>query len=420
MVDNDAGDDAPTRREYLRVGGALVGSGLLAGCTGGAPDATPTDAATETGGSTGTSAPSDASTPTDATDAESTATESEDGAHSVTMEPMGTVEFASPPETWMAYFSTYGDMGIALGQFDGLEALIFTENWPLRYYEYLPGIDVSFDGVRQLMGESGIDKEAFYELDCDVHLFDPNFIGRLDDSWETEDFDEIADAVGPIVGNSIRRRDEDWHDYPYYSLYEAFGKVADVFGERERYRALKEVHDGLVSDVQSRLPPEDDRPEIGLLSINSNFEDGAFYAYPIDDGNGKKQYRDLGIRDAFGPHIDGGYAEWDYEQILDVDPDILVFSYGFSHATTEQFEARMRAMRDDPVGSTLSAVKNDRLYRGGTTYQGPIVNLFQTEIAAKQFYPDVFGEWTDLDTLAVEDEWLFDHRRVANVVRGDL
>jgi iron complex transport system substrate-binding protein len=311
-------------------------------------------------------------------------------------------------------------MAIALGQFEGLRGLVFTENWPLSFYDRLPDVDVAFDDVPQLMGENGMDKEVFYEMDCDVHLMDPNFIRLLDDDWDAEDFAEISTNVGPIVGNSIRRRNEDWHDYRYYSLYEAFGRIAQVFRERERYAALEEVHDDLLSTIQADLPPREDRPTVGLLSVNSDFETGAFYAYPVHDGNGHKQYRDLRMRGAFDDVIEGSYAEWDYEQLLAVDPDALLFQYGFSHVSTEEFERQMDAMREDPVGQQLSAVRNDRLYRGGTSYQGPIINLFQTEAAAKQFYPETFGAWDGLDTLADADERLFDYGRVADIVNGDI
>lgn len=387
--------DSPSRRRYLTTLSAAVGGGLLAGCTG-------QSEADETPAGTAASA-----TPT-----------ATDTSYSVSMAPMGEVSFESVPDSWMAYFSTYGDMGIALGQLDSLTGLIFTDNWPLSLYDTLPGVDVSFDDRTQLMGENGIDKEIFYELDSDVHLFDPNFISLLDDTWGEEDFEEISTNVGPIVGNSIRRRNEEWHDYPYYSLYEAFGTVADVFQQRERYEALKEVHDDLIASLQADLPAEKDRPTVGLVSVNSDFEKGSFYVYPVHGGNGHKQYRDLEMRGAFDAHIDGSYAKWDYEQLLEVDPDALLFQYGFSHVTAEQFEGRMDAMRTDPVGKQLSAVTNDRLYRGGTSYQGPIINLLQTEIAAKQFYPETFGAWDGLETLADEDAWLFDHQHVADLING--
>ncbi|WP_246998854.1 ABC transporter substrate-binding protein [Halosolutus gelatinilyticus] len=386
--------DARTRREIV-AGGAAVGGALVAGCVSG----------TEQAGES---------------DRDESNTDAGDESYTVSMEPMGEVTFESVPERWMAYFSTYGDMGIALGQLDGLEALIFAENWPDQFYETVPGLGVDLGDVDQLMGDSGIDKETFYELDCDVHLFDRNFIARLDDSWDDDDFDEIDSAVGPIFGNLIRRRGEEWHDYTYYSLYEAFEKIADVFQERARYGAIKAIHDEFVGTIETGLPPENERPEIGLFSINSDFDGGSFYAYPIVGGNEHKHLRDLGIRDAFDQHIDGTHTEWDYEQLLEVDPDVLVFSFGFSHATAAEFDDRMAALRDHPVGSKLAAVRNDRLYRGGTAYQGPIINLIQTEIAAKQFYPDVFGEWNGVEALAEDDEQLFDHRRIGEIVGGSI
>jgi iron complex transport system substrate-binding protein len=404
MTDDASEREAPTRRDYMRYGGAVIGATLLAGCT--------SDSDEE-------SAPEPTETTPDGSET-ATETPAEETGYSVTMEPMGEVTFESVPQEWMAYFSTYGDMGIALGQRDGLQGLIYTENWPLAFFDNLPGVDIAFDSVTQLMGDGGIDKEPFYELDADVHLLDPNFISLLDDNWGPEDYEEVATNVGPIVGNSIRRRGEDWHDYPYYSLYDAFGKIADVFQERERYEALKSVHDDLLSEVQSALPDEEERPTVGLLSVNSNFEKGSFYAYPVNDGNGHKQYRDVEMRGAFDDVIEGGYAEWDYEQILEVDPDALLFQYGFSHVTTEEFERRMDAMREDPVGKQLTAVQNDRLYRGGTSYQGPLINLFQTEAAAKQFYPDTFGEWNGIETLSNPENRLFDYQRVADIINGEI
>ena len=406
MNDNDTTTDARTRRDYLKYGGAVISGGLFAGCTGGA-DSQPTPAST------------DSDTPTAAETASSTTTPTAVDSYTVSMEPMGEVQFESAPERWMAYFSTYGDMAIALGQLDGLAGLIFTENWPMALFNAIPDVDVNFDDIPQLMGEGGIDKEAFYEMGSDVHLFDPNFVQVLDDTWTDEDFAEITDNVGPILGNSIRRRTDDWHDYRYYSLYEAFELIADVFQERERYEAVADLHDSLLSEIDAGLPPEDERPTVGLLSINSDFEGGAFYAYPVHDGNGHKQYRDLGMRGAFDDVIDGSYAEWDYEQLLDVDPDILLFQYGFSHVSTGEFEDRMATMREDPIGQQLSAVRNDRLYRGGTSYQGPIINLFQTEVAAKQFYPETFGGWHGLGNTP-DEERLFDRQRMADIVNGDI
>ena len=389
--------EAPTRRGTIKYGGAVVGGGLLAGCTG-------------------EGEPGDDSTATEAT-GEGTET-SEDTSYAVTMEPMGAVEFDAVPEQWLAIYNTYGDMGVALGQRDGIVGFGEPSDFPTQFYDQLPGIDLSFDGVEALYADGSPDKETYYELDADVHLLDTNHVAWIDDNWTAEDFDEIAENVGPIIGNAIRRRGQDWHDYRYYDLYEAFEKIAEVFREPERYAALKAVHDELIATIRTDLPPEEDRPTVGLLSISSDFEKGSSWAYPVIDGNAHKQYRDLGMRGAFDDAMEKRYAKWDYEQILEIDPEALLFQYAFTSASAAEFEDRMEVMRNDPVGQELTAVRNGRLYRGGTELQGPIINLFQTEIAAKQFYPDTFGEWRGLGNTPT-DEQLFDRVRVADIINGD-
>lgn len=392
MSDDDTTTtDGPTRRDYVKYGGALAAGGAVAGCS---------DLLSEDGDQGGTE----------------TATS---GPYTVSMAPAGDVTFDTVPGTWMTYFSTYGDMGIALGQLDGLEAAVFTENWPLQFFESLPGVDVSLDSVDQIWAD-GVPKETFYEVDADVHLMDSNFIPQLDDSWGDDDLAEVRTNIGPFVGNWIRRRNFDWHDYEYYSLYEAFEKVAEVFQDQERYAALKAVHDQLIEDIRSKLPPRSERPEIGLMSVNDDFEAGVFSLYQVTEGNGKKQYQDLGINDAFADLDPSNTNDVDYELLLDVDPDILVFHFAASHATQSTVEEKREVLRNSDLGSQLSAVRNDRMYPGGTAYQGPIINLFQTEMAAKQFYPEIFGEWNGYETLADESNWLFDHRRVADIINGDI
>jgi iron complex transport system substrate-binding protein len=405
MADENSSRDGPTRREYVKYGGAVVSGGLIAGCasSGGDSESTPT----ETDADVSPEPQTTVRTP-----------------YSVKMEPMGTVEYDAVPETWLSFLSTYGDMGIALGQANGLQGLWNPEDIPTEFYDALPGVDVDLSDVGTV-GSDNFDKETLFALDCDLHLVDPNWIELIADGWEKADTEEISQQVGPFLGNYIRRRGDDWHDYRYYSLYEAFEIVADAFKQRRRFEALRSVHEQMQSTISERLPDTDERPTVGLLSVNSDFEKGSFYVYPVQKGNNHKQYRDLEMRGAFDEHIEGSYAKWDYEQLLEVDPDALVFQYGFTHVNTGEFAARMEKMREDPVGGKLSAVQNDRLYRGGTSYQGPVVNLFQTEAAAKQFYPDAFGEWpgyTSDDSYPgfEADEQLFDRQRVADIINGNI
>jgi len=85
---------------------------------------------------------------------------------------------------------------------------------------------------------------------------------------------------------------------------------------------------------------------------------------------------------------------------------------GHERKTAEFRDTVLSYMENHPVGSELTAVENGQVYRGGFLHQGPIHNLFLTERAAKQLYPDTFGEVTG-------DEQLFDRGRVADIVNGD-
>lgn len=92
----------------------------------------------------------------------------------------------------------------------------------------------------------------------------------------------------------------------------------------------------------------------------------------------------------------------------------MILVRGHERKTPEEFRDTVLAyMEDHPVGGELAAVQNGRVYRGGYLFQGPIHNLFLTERAAKQLYPDVFGDVTD-------DAELFDRQRVADIVNGEF
>jgi iron complex transport system substrate-binding protein len=331
-----------------------------------------------------------------------------DVTHTVSMEPMGPVEFEGVPDDWVALLPSYADMGVALdvGQSLGIQ---LPGRYASQFYEEIPG--VSYDeGDVVTLNDGGVDKEVFYELDADVHFMEPNQLINWYD-WDERDVEEVASNVGPFLGNFIRRRSDGWHDYPYYSLYGAFEKIATVFHREQRYEQIKALHDEFVESIQARLPEEQ---PTAMLLYPADPEPESFYPYRLYDGGvGKKQWRDLRLRDALDGTEVGHYAgdtslEVDFETLLDVDPDVLLIR-GQEGKDRAAFEETMVAhLRDHEVGSDLSAVQNDELYRGGYLDQGPIINLFQTERAAKRIYDDEF----------TEDE-LFDRQRLGDIVAGD-
>ncbi len=373
-------DTESTRRDTIKYGSALATGGALAGCSD-------LLGAGETGG-TGRQADT----------------------YSVTIEPMGPVEFEGVPEDWVALLPSYADMGIALdaGQTLGIQ---LPERYASHFYDELPGVTYDPDDVLTLY-QDGVDKELFYEMDADVHLMEPNQLIQWYD-WNRDDAEEIESNIGPFFGNFIRRRSDEWHDYPYYSLYGAFEKVAAVFKKRDRFEALQSLHVEFIEDIQSRLP--DERPEAALL-YPAEEPPEKFYPYPLYDGGvGKKQWRDIGLRDALAGTDAGSYAgdttlTVDYELLLDVDPDVLLVR-GQETKTRDEFEDTLVSqLQDHTLASELTAVQNDDVYQGGYLDQGPLITLFQTEQAAKRVYSDVFPA----------DEQLFDRQRVADIVNGEV
>jgi iron complex transport system substrate-binding protein len=393
MPDDATTDGAPTRREYIGYGGAVVAGGLLAGCAGDSGgDGSPAPSATGTATAGGTA-----------------------GDYTISMEPVGDVTFGSVPETWVPYSGDYADMAVALGRGDGITGIGGADRYYTYVYDELDGVGVDREQIEA--NPEVRTKEQFYELDSDVHLYDPRMLVNWFD-WDAADVTEIAENVGPFVGNLIFRRSDGWHDYRYYTLYEAFEKVAQVFQEQDRYAAFAQFHDEFIADVQSRLPPADERPNV-FLTFEGTTEPETFSPYRLNDGGtSKKQWNDLGVSDALaGTDIENlsttDRGELDYENLLEIDPDVILVR-GHERKTPTEFRDTVLAyMEDHPVGSELRAVQNGRVYRGGHLYQGPIHNLFLTERAAKQLYPDEFGHVTD-------DAELFDRGRVSDIVAGGV
>ncbi|RDZ47169.1 Fe3+-hydroxamate ABC transporter substrate-binding protein [Haloferax sp. Atlit-10N] len=405
MEEKSTGQEGLTRRNYIRYGGTALGAGMLAGCTSDSSgsDETTTAAETTTEAATETSA----ETETQTTEA--------DSSYSVTMEPMGEVTFDSVPESWAAYDGGYADMAVALGVGDGLTGVGGAGRYYTYVYDELPGVSVDREQIEAYPEVRT--KEEFYELDNDVHLYDPNMLINWFD-WDQADVDEIAENVAPFVGNLVFRRSDGWHDYRYYTLYEAFEKVAQVFQREDRYEAFEAFHDEFIAEIQAELPPADERPNV-FLTFEGTTEPETFSPYRLNDkGTSKKQWNDLGVTDALsGTNIENlsttNRGELDYENLLEIDPDVILVR-GHERKTPEEFRDTVLAyMEDHPVGGELAAVQNGRVYRGGYLFQGPIHNLFLTERAAKQLYPDVFGDVTG-------DAELFDRQRVADIVNGEF
>lgn len=408
--------DGSTRRRFLRTGVGVGLAGLFAGCSSG--NDAGSNGSNETGGGAGpasATAGSGGSTAGGSTDgATSQGGATENGgtttgeSYSVSMAPVGSVTFDSVPQTWVPFTGDYADMGVALGQSDGLSAIGVAARYGAFYYDDLPGVSVDTSSLTELYQGDSVGKEVFYELDADVHVVDPNFmVNRL--SWSQGDVTEITNQVAPFFGNTTFTQVYDWHDYRYYTMEELLGKLGAVFDQRGRAEAFTAVLDDVHSTVESDLPNQ--TPSIALL-YPADVPPESFYPYLVGEGTTSKQWRTLGVEDALAANdvadAQAGGSAIDFETLLEIDPDVLAVR--LQGEITDQYfqENIVTPLENHEVASQLSAVQNGRVIYAGLTYQGPIIYLHQLERAAQGVYPDAFG-----------GSQLFDRQRVANIVTGD-
>lgn len=177
-----------------------------------------------------------------------------------------------------------------------------------------------------------------------------------------------------------------------------------------------ELHEQMLRTIGKRLPPVDQRPT-ALLVHPVGKSGTSFYPFRIDDGGvSTKQWRDLGLSGALAETDVSHYSYFDDgtlgpEALLEIDPEaVLVRNHGGASESESEFRNEVVApLKDHSVTSKIQAVQNDAVYNAGYLDQGPIINFYHTELAAKDIYPDAF-----------EDATLFDRERIAQIVSGNV
>lgn len=337
--------------------------------------------------------------------------------YEVCIEPGGCHTFEEVPETFFIIPGSQEDMAMALGLQPAAHA--YPDRKPYKFYDQLPGVSHDLEAIRQYgEGESArsYDREIFYEIDPDVILADPRMLQNYS-GWSDADMKEIEQNVAPYLGSYIRFDYED--EEPYYTLYELFEKIATLFQRQARYEAWIDLRDDFMGEIESNLPPEDERPTAAVFWRGINAEAGTFQPAPLSDKrNDIRSFQDLGIKDAFeGMDVAGDIG---YETLLDLDPDYLGALNLSSMTGAEWHSEVVEPLEDHSTASTLSAVQDGNVVRASGQFMGPIAHLFSTEALAKQVYPDRFGEWPGDSVDIPEDEQLFDRERMANIVTGTL
>jgi iron complex transport system substrate-binding protein len=170
----------------------------------------------------------------------------------------------------------------------------------------------------------------------------------------------------------------------------------------------------MLDSIEQHLPPAEQRPT-ALLVFPADGSGFQFYTFRFDDGGvSTKQWRDLGLTDALAATDVGHYSfsdrgTLDLEALIEIDPEVLlVRNYGGASESAFQEEV-VKPLREEDGSNGVQAVQDDAVYSAGYLDQGPIINFYHTERAAKDIYSDSF-----------EDVTLFDRERVAEIVTGNI
>ncbi|GAA5482270.1 hypothetical protein Hsar01_01488 [Haloferula sargassicola] len=351
------------------------------------------------------------------------------GGYTVNLSPAGDVYFDRIPKRVVTMDANYNDMLVAVHQGEKMVATGYRDNFHDEYYERIDGLQTGYDpgSVAFLSAPGGgmFDKELLYALDADVHHIDPLQLAHTR-GWSQADVDEITRNVAPFIANRYSR--ENSHPgnapYTYYSLWQLSEKIAEVYQRPEAIRRLQQIGERMVSEIQAKLPAEDQRPRVGLVFYSR----GKFVPYSLTHGGfGQAHYRDVGARDAFTGIEDRTYgassggptgSPLDAEGLVSLDPDVLIMPFAIYPGNAHESYLQLLALKEDPLVGRVKAFENGRVYPGGTPLQGPVFYLFQLEMAAKQIYPEIFGEFRQ-DLAYPREEWLFDRDEVAGLLRED-
>ncbi len=385
-----------TRRRQLLAGSASLIAAGLAGCTGGG--------SSEPSGSAGGSSGSDNGTTTTEEPAES------DTSYTVEVEPHGSYTFEAVPETYGVASGAYLDMGIALGLQPA--ATVGLGGAPTKYYDPLDGVAYDGEAVTALDADAGTD--ALVDTGVDLWLADSRALS------ETTDVEAVAAETGPFLGSGLSfGAGESGHE-TFYTLYEAFGKVAAMFDREQQFQTWRSLHLNVTGSIEDALPAESERPTVAALAPDADPEAGEFRVRPLGElRNDTKSYRRVGMQDAFaGNHPDGTVG---YDELREAEPDYIGVVGALTDATHEEFVSNVvEPFENSEQGSQLSAVQNGNVVRSAGEFAGPIVDLYSTEAVAKMVYPEAFGEWPGAVGEVPEGEELFDRSLVADVVNQDF
>jgi len=347
----------------------------------------------------------------------------------VELPPCGDVTLREPPRTAIVQDANYAEMIIASGRPVKVWATPAAEPSRCVFWDRIPGFSptnrVTFaHGFGAAPGVGfAFDRELFQALRPDVIHIDPVQLG-LAKGWSPAAVASVRAKVAPFFANRFSRDFNPPKGFPGYtclSIPEIARRMGALYGAEARTDRLLAFVAACEARIRARLVGVP-APRVALLHFGGR---GRMTPFRLNAGNGQAQYRLLGVRDAYDGFRLPDYAargpgiSMDLETLLAVNPDVIVMPFagsvpaGDRHAVAFDELLKLKA---HPLAKRLKAFVGGRVYPGGTPLQGPVVYLFQLEMAAKQIFPAVFGAWR-ADGAYSPADCLFDRAALADMLK---
>ncbi|MFD1858921.1 iron ABC transporter substrate-binding protein [Aeromicrobium camelliae] len=170
----------------------------------------------------------------------------------------------------------------------------------------------------------------------------------------------IASYVSPLGCQSDEKPEVAWE-----TVWQEIADVAEAFGVPDRAAQIRDEQQATLDELAA------DAPGDGLRVFW--FDSGDKTAFAGAGAGGPQLILDaVGAENVFAD-IDKAWADVSWEQVIEADPDVIVFAdAGFSSA-----DEKKALLRDDPALSQLTAVREERFVTVPFTATTPGVRLIE-------------------------------------------
>jgi iron complex transport system substrate-binding protein len=286
----------------------------------------------------------------------------------VTLENAGrTITFTEPPQRAVAIYQEYAELAVELGIEDRFVGYGYTrDNTTPEFAEKLKNIPA--------LAKLAPSKEVFLEANPDLFI-----------AWESDlsgmGFESPSDLEKLGINTYILaggEKPQTMENMAYKEIHE----ISRIFGVKEKGDELIQSIKNRIDDVQEKI--EDIEKPLKVFYMRGGEEGSArtaggdtLQSHVVSLAGGENIFSEL----------TGTVVEVSWEEVIDRDPDVIVFSYCCGNTP----ESLMETISQKPSLQDIKAVQNEHyVFVGLEEVYATIWIPSGVEKMAKGFYPDRF------------------------------